>query len=456
MSGTDQVIKLLGVHDCSLISSRMTVRKGRRLQIFLLSYCGPVPAACPVCGSPLRNHGSRTMGIVSTPHLGVPTELEIVFPRLRCPTCCNIWRPRIGGVDEVHRMTDAAYADIAQQSLCLTFRKVAEKYPLSHATVKNVFEDYMRENAAGLRFKVPAFLGIDEQSLKRVGMVTVITDLENRTVFDMVPGRTLADLENYFSKLEGLEQVQWVLSDMYRPFWKNITKYTPNATWVIDRFHVMKGAIEALNCVRRSLQGVLDQKGILEFNKEPACAVRKQTCAIDLYKTSAPTDDAVYATFLTAYNLKEDFFSIYDDHTNSRKDAEEAFDVWRESVPEDKVFEPFRVLAGIVENNRELIFNYWDCPAQISNVYAECARRLIEEKDMQGRGCSFETLRARTLYRRQNLARIIASNGRSIGPRIDAPGPLFLTEPDSDDEIVDNFTDGSRAGGRTQTEDKRR
>ena len=54
---------------------------------------------------------------------------------------------------------------------------------------------------------------------------------------------------------------------------------------------------------------------------------------------------------------------------------------------------------------------------------------------MRGRGYSFETLRARTLYRRQNLDRIIASNGLTIGPRIDAPGPLFVTEP------VDEFID---------------
>ena len=58
---------------------------------------------------------------------------------------------------------------------------------------------------------------------------------------------------------------------------------------------------------------------------------------------------------------------------------------------------------------------------------------------MRGRGYSFETLRARTLYRRQNLDRIIASNGLTIGPRIDASGPLFVTEPDHDGEAVDEF-----------------
>lgn len=104
-------------------------------------------------------------------------------------------------------MTEAAYADIAQRSVRLTFREVAEDYPLSHVTVKNVFEDFMREHASRLRFTVPASLGIYEKNLKRVGMVTVITDLENRTVFDMVPGRKQADLESYFSSLEGLDRI---------------------------------------------------------------------------------------------------------------------------------------------------------------------------------------------------------------------------------------------------------
>lgn len=351
-------------------------------------------------------------------------------------------------------MTEAAYADIAQRSVRLTFREVAEDYPLSHVTVKNVFEDFMREYASRLRFKVPAFLGIDEKNLKRVGMVTVITDLENRTVFDMVPGRKQADLESYFSSLEGLDRVQWVCSDMYRPFWKSIAKYTPNATWVVDHFHVVKGANEALDAVRKGLQGSLDKKGRLELKKNLAYALRKRTRALNAYEASALRElreDVSYTTLMTAYDLKEDFFDIYDENPASREGAEAAFDAWSASIPEDAAFEPFRALARTVENHRKYIFNYWDCPSRISNGYTECANRLINETDMKGRGYSFETLRARTLFRRQNLDRIIASNGLTIGPRVDAPGPLFVTEPDHDGEAVDEFID-PRTGPRIDAE----
>ena len=450
MGATDCVKELLGVRDCALVGSSTEVSGGRRLQRFELRYCGPAPAACPSCGGAMHSHGTRSMGVVSTPHLGAPTRLDIEFPRTRCAGCGFVWQPRIGGVDEDHRMTEAAYADIAQRSLRLTFREVAEEYPLSHVTVKNVFEDYVRENAARLRFKVPAFLGIDEKNLKRVGMVTVITDLEHRTVFDMVPGRTQADLDAYFSKLDGLDRVQWVSSDMYRPFWKSIARYTPNATWVIDHFHVVKGANEALDAVRKGLQGTLDKKGRLELKKGLAYALRKRTRDLGPSEASALRElrtDPAYSPLMTAYDLKEDFFDVYDEHPASRDDAEAAFDEWKASIPEDRILDPFRALAKTVENHREFIFNYWDCPSRISNGYTECANRLINETDMRGRGYSFATLRARTLYRRQNLDRIIASNGLTIGPRIDAPGPLFVTEPDHDDEALDEFID-PRSGTR--------
>ena len=281
-------------------------------------------------------------------------------------------------------------------------------------------------------------------------MVTVITDLENRTVFDMVPGRKQADLESYFSSLEGLDRVQWVCSDMYQPFWKSIAKYTPNATWVVDHFHVVKGANEALDAVRKGLQGSLDKKGRLELKKNLAYALRTRTRALNAYEASALRglrEDASYTTLMTAYDLKEGFFDIYDENPASREDAEASLDAWSASIPEDAAFEPFRALARTVENHREYIFNYWDCPSRISNGYTECANRLINETDMKGRGYSFETLRARTLYRRQNLDRVIASNGLTIGPRVDAPGPFFVTEPDHEGEAVDEFID-PRSGAR--------
>lgn len=48
---------------------------------------------------------------------------------------------------------------------------------------------------------------------------------------------------------------------------------------------------------------------------------------------------------------------------------------------------------------------------------------------------------AKERYRREREARAPhhAEDGLTIGPRIDAPGPLFVTEPDHEEGVVDEF-----------------
>lgn len=72
-----------------------------------------------------------------------------------------------------------------------------------------------------------------------------------------------------------------------------------------------------------------------------------------------------------------------------------------------------------------VLFNWWNCPSRISNGYVECANRLIKEADMRGHGYSFETLRARTLYRRNNLRRIIGVRRPLDRPAHRRGGPVL-------------------------------
>lgn len=62
---------------------------------------------------------------------------------------------------------------------------------------------------------------------------------------------------------------------------------------------------------------------------------------------------------------------------------------------------------------------------------------------MKGRGYSFETLRARSLFRKNNLQSIIDSGGLYIGPSILSKGPLFTTE--TPDEESQEATDESES-----------
>ena len=135
-----------------------------------------------------------------------------------------------------------------------------------------------------------------------------------------------------------------------------------------------------------------------------------------------------------AFDLKEDFFDIYDENIASKENAQAAFTAWEASIPEDSLYDKFRDLAKTVHNFYEQIFHYWDCPLAISNGFTECSNRIIRENNLRGRGYSFEVLRGRALYRKTNLSRLIEHNLLVLGPAVMEKGYLFYFEGTNEDD----------------------
>lgn len=438
------VSDLLHIADCRFVSEEDAVTAdGRPYQIFKLEYIGNVPNVCPICGGPLYRHGNRPLTVTDTPFRGLPVEMEISFPRKRCRNCQHIWQPELTSVHAQHQVTDRAFTDIANRGLSMTFKQVCHDYVLTENTAKNIFVNFIRENHEKLRFKMPAFLGIDEIKIRRLGEVTVVTDLEHHTLFDMFQGRTADRLLEYFSGLWDTGNVLWLCSDMYRSFGTTLHELMPNATWVIDHFHVVMKANEAMDDVRKKIQADMGRVQRVTTKKGLAFTLRKRMrdlTAEEAEKIRIMRTKPEYGPLSIAYDLKEAFFNIYDDNPQSKENAKRDFIRWEQSIPEDSIFDGFRTkVAQMVHNHSEEIFARWDCPIAISNGFTECINRLIRENNLKGRGYSFEILRARTLYRRTNLLNL-RQNGLIYGPEITESGPNFYMEAGGIDQYdIDLF-----------------
>lgn len=235
-------------------------------------------------------------------------------------------------------------------------------------------------------------------------------------------------LETNFMELRNREKVKWVCSDMYRPFEKSIGDAMPNARWAIDHFHVVMKANEAVDAVRREIQKDMPKKERIKTKRGLAYTLKTRLKDLEpdeAAKIKAARDDPKLAPLAVAFDLKEDFFNIYDDNLSSKENAQKAFAEWESSIPEDALYDKFRELAGTVHNFYEQIFAAWDCPIAISNGFTECTNRLIRENNLRGRGYSFEVLRARTLYRNANLRAMLENGLIEIGPVIPEDGPVF-------------------------------
>lgn len=402
--------------------------EGKRTEI-AMQYNGTLPEFCPRCGEKMYSHSARTVQVVDVTFLGTPTKLRLTFPRKRCPKCGLIYQPKADNIDESRNMTKRLYFKIANLALKRSFEDIAKEYGVSNNTAKNVFKEHIRAQEENLRFRTPSFLGLDEIKIKKLGEVTVITDLEHRTLYDMLQGRNQTQLTEYFSRMPDRERVLWVCTDMYRPFEKSIKQNFPNARWVIDHFHVVAYANRAMDIIRIKVQNELSKNERISTKKGLAYTLRTRQRDLtpeDAAKIRNCRKTGRLQLLATAYDLKEDFFNIYDENRSSVDNAKEAFAAWERSIPADKLFEPFRELANTVYHFYEQIFNYWLCPISITNGFTECSNRIIRENNVRGRGNSFEILRGRTLYRHANLERITKSG--MIGPPIPKKGPVFHYE----------------------------
>lgn len=82
----------------------------------------------------------------------------------------------------------------------------------------------------------------------------ILTDAKNKTILDILPNRKEQDLKAYFSKFKNREDVQYFVCDM-NPHFRRIAKCCfPNAKIVVDRCHVSRQIIWAMESVRKTEQ----------------------------------------------------------------------------------------------------------------------------------------------------------------------------------------------------------
>ncbi len=115
-------------------------------------------------------------------------------------------------------------------------------------------------------------LSIDETSFKRGhSYVTVIVDAAARRVIDVEEGRSDQTVIDFSYKLEAkggsCEKVSFVTSDMSRAYMNGVQECFPSAKLTIDKFHVKKLLLEAMDEVRRGEQKEHKSKALLNSKK---------------------------------------------------------------------------------------------------------------------------------------------------------------------------------------------
>ena len=354
---------------------------------------------CPHCGViGLAPNGTRRVTYADLPIRGKPTFLDWDRQRFLCKACGKTSSDDHPELHQQFLMTMRLYDGIGERSLRTTFAAVAADTGLDPRTIRRVFAEWSAAKMKIQPFITPTWLGMDEVHLLKKAR-GVLTNLGENTMVDLLPDRSMKTMALRISQFEHKERIELVAMDMWRPYRRVIEDALPNAKIVIDKWHVLRMANEALERIRKSFRGGLTPARRRRLMHDRFLLARRER---DLKPNERLILEAWCNEFKplgAAWKAKEAFYAIYEQNDVPRH-AREAYVAWQRTLtPEMKV--AFQPLITAMGNWSGPVFNYFDY--RITNAYTESLNRLIGDADRIGRSYSFDVLRTRMLLTRGAL-----------------------------------------------------
>jgi transposase len=222
---------------------------------------------CPECGI----EGKRYDFVPerSWRHLDVmqfETIITAKTPRIGCKTC-GVKIVAVPWAEKSSRFTllfEEFCIDILQA--CRSVKAASELLRLDWKSVQAIIERAVIRGLVDRELDDIEHLSLDEKSTKKGhNYMTVLTDLNNHRIIDVVKGHDEASTDWIWAPFtdEQRERVKAVACDMWQAFVNSITSNLPNAEIVHDKFHVKKKLTEAVDSVRKQ-----EHKALLKSSKE--------------------------------------------------------------------------------------------------------------------------------------------------------------------------------------------
>ena len=391
--------------------------------------------ACSECGSETatqwKHDFTEPRMVGDTPWGGNPLVIRLEERRYKCSNCKKTNVFRHPDVSEDRKMTKTLVEKIQRDALGpYRFNQLAYQVGCSTTPVHELFKERARELDSRPRLG-PSVIGIDEIHVPGApNAYFVIGGLIEGRVIEILEGNKKDDLIEYLSNPGGVTydptseeppdflpererqmsteelmeeysaelemdmdlDIKTVVMDMTDYYAEAVRETLPDATVVIDRYHIARRANLALSRVRidesrrtgLATEWKREKEKLKKFPKQfqPGEKLRLEAALSPLPKLK------------DAYETRNEFLKIFE--LDSREAAAEAFRKWEETLPES-VREEFE--SRVVEP----LSDWWD---EILNYFTvgrtngtiEGLNRAIKQIQTEGAGYSFESLRAKVIY----------------------------------------------------------
>jgi transposase len=284
----------------------------------------------------------------------------------------------------------------------------SEETGIEVRTIRAIRKKYVERLKSEIHFETPCVLGIDgvraDHRIRRV----IFTNIEAGEVVDLIKGGKKKYIVERIKQFPGFENIKIVTIDMCRTLLAAILEALPDAIIIIDVFHIVRTANQAMDKVRNRLFPHAKKK------REPGQHDNPRPEPFRKRRADLTKEDEEYMQFWfvlepelkLAYDLKEAYMALFDEETYggeefmSAVEAKRIYQEWESSLPVEEKYnnllKDFKLILSAMNNWGKYVFNRFD--HNFTNAYTESMNRKVKDILRESRGCEFETLHAKIVF----------------------------------------------------------
>jgi transposase len=335
--------------------------------------------------------------------------LVFLLYRMRRVNCrdCGVVVEEVPWGDGKHQLTRAYMLFLARWARRLSWTETAEAFHTSWEKVCDAVEYVVTWGLEHRTLAPIRAIGVDEiQYAKGHKYLTLVYQIDADLTRLLWVGkeRTVETFQGFFAMIgkDLTSKIEFVCSDMWKPYLRVIRETCSQALHILDRFHIVAKMNQALDDVRAAETRKLAQAGYEPLLKKSRWCVLKRKENLTSQQKFRLRDLLRYnLQTVRAYLLKEEFQQFWDYHSPTW--AGMFLDFWCYQTMRSRI-EPMKKIARMLRAHRQLLLNYFKAKKQVSSGRVEGLNN--KAKLTMRKSYGFRTFRALELALYHSLGKL--------------------------------------------------
>jgi len=307
------------------------------------------------------------------PFWGIVVYFVYALRRVNCPKC-GVKAELVPWGSGKQQLTTIYSWFLAGWAKRMSWSAVAEAFHVSWYHVFDSVKMAVEWGREHMCLDGISAIGVDEIHCgKTNSYLTVVYQINDgcKRLLYVQPSRTAKSLLGFFRWLgpERSSKLEFVCSDMWKPYLQVIEKKAGNAVHVLDRFHIVSHVNKAVDKVRADEARKMKAKGLEPILKNSRWCLLKRVLNLTAGQTAKLKELLQYnLATVRAYILKEDLQQFWE--YESPYWAGVFLDSWCNRTMRSRI-DPMKRVARMLRTHRPLILNWFRAKKQFSSGVVE-------------------------------------------------------------------------------------